>query len=54
MPAQNNLGSQFNDYVWIDGEPVSRSEVHQAAGFKDRTPEYLLEKHKAKQAKKAK
>jgi hypothetical protein len=54
MPAQNNLSGQFNDYVWVDGEPVSREEIHQAAGFTKRDPAYLLEKHKAKQAKKKK
>jgi hypothetical protein len=54
MPAQNNLGGQFNDYVWVDGEPVAREELHKAAGFTKRDPAYLLEKHKAKQAKKAK
>jgi hypothetical protein len=57
MPAQNNLnGQQFpiEPYVWVDGEPVSREEIHQAAGFTKRDPAYLLEKHKAKQAKKKK
>ncbi len=47
-------GQQFNDYVWVDGEPVSRQEIHQAAGFVKRDPEYLLEKNKQKQAKKDK
>ena len=58
MPRPN--GPQFNEqpylepYVWVDGEPVSREEIHQAAGFTKRDPAYLLEKHKAKQAKKKK
>jgi hypothetical protein len=47
-------GNQFNDYVWVDGEPVPRSEIHQAAGFTKRDPEYLLEKNKAKQERKKK
>ena len=56
MPARNNLnGQQFLEpYVWVDGEPVSREEIHQAAGFTKRDPEYLLEKHKAKQERKKK
>jgi hypothetical protein len=45
-------GQQFNDYVWVDGEPVPRSEIHQAAGFTKRDPEYLLEKNKQKQERK--
>lgn len=47
-------GQQFNDYVWIDGEPVAREEVHKAAGFTKRDPEYLLEKRKQKQERKKK
>jgi hypothetical protein len=47
-------GQQFNDYVWVDGEPVARQEIHKAAGFTKRDPEYLLEKNKQKQAKKNK
>lgn len=38
-----------DDQIWVDGEPFSRAEIHQAAGFTERTPEYLLEKHKEKQ-----
>ena len=57
MPRPN--GPQFNQqplerWVWVDGEPFTREEIHQAAGFKERTPEYLLEKHKEKQAKRKK
>jgi hypothetical protein len=57
MPAQNNLnGQQFplEPGTWVDGEPVSLSEIHQAAGFTKRDPAYLLEKHKAKQERKKK
>ena len=56
MPARNNLnGQQFLEpYVWVDGEPFSREEIHQAAGFTKRDPAYLLEKHKAKQERKRK
>jgi len=57
MPAQNNLnGQQFpiEPGAWVDGEPVSLKEIHQAAGFTKRDPAYLLEKHKAKQAKRKK
>lgn len=52
MPAHEKLGGQFNDYIWVDGEPMTRDEVHQAAGFTKRDPAYLLEKHKAKQERK--
>jgi hypothetical protein len=38
--------------VWVDGEPFSREEVHQAVGFTDRNPAYLLKKHKEKQERK--
>jgi hypothetical protein len=55
MPRPN--GEQFNEidpFVWVDGEPVSRQEIHQAANFTKRDPAYLLEKHKAKQERKKK
>lgn len=35
-------------YVWPDGEPYSREEIHQDAGFRGRTPEYLLARHNAR------
>jgi hypothetical protein len=47
-------GQQFNDYVWVDGEPIARQEIHKAAGFTKRDPEYLLEKNKQKQERKKK
>lgn len=47
-------GQQFNDYVWVDGEPIKREELHQAAGFTKRDPAYLLEQHQAKQERKKK
>ena len=52
MSAHEKLGGQFNDYIWVDGEPVAREEVRQAAGFTKRDPEYLLEKNKQKQERK--
>ena len=39
-------------YVWVGSEPYDRSEIHEAAGFPGRTPEYALQKHKARIAKK--
>jgi len=36
-------------WVWVDGEPFTEEEVRQAAGFKERTPEYELEKRRAKE-----
>jgi hypothetical protein len=47
-------GPQFERFAWVDGEPVGIDEIHQAAGFTKRDPEYLLEKHKAKQERKKK
>lgn len=41
-----------DSYVWVDGEPVKRSEVQESANFTERTPEYLLEKNKARKSRK--
>jgi hypothetical protein len=43
---QNRRIISPDQQVWVDGEPFTRSELWEAAGFKERTPEYLLEKHK--------
>lgn len=41
-------------WVYIDDEAIPREEVHENAGFTERNPEYLLQKHKKKQARKRK
>lgn len=41
-----------DSFVWVDGEPVKRSEIHDSADFTERTPEYLLEKNKERKRKK--
>lgn len=41
-------------WVYIDDEAIPREEIHAEVGFSERTPEYLLQKHKEKQAKKRK
>lgn len=59
MSRRNHFDSGAYDphssrWVYIDDEAIPREEVHEAAGFSERTPEYLLQKHKAKQARKKK
>lgn len=39
-------------YVWVGSEPYDRSEVREGAGFTERTPEYLLQKHQEKELRK--
>lgn len=41
-----------DSYVWVDGEPFKRSEVQESANFTERTPQYLLEKNKARKSRK--
>jgi len=41
-----------DSYVWVDGEPVKRSEVQESANFTERTPQYLLEKNKERKSRK--
>lgn len=57
-PVHGQPGHQYDDYcphcadtVYIGREPEFRSEVHIAAGFKERNPAYLLQKHKERQAR---
>ena len=38
-------------HTYVDGEAVNIEELHKSAGFVERDPAYLLEKHKAKKAK---
>lgn len=39
-------------HTYVDGEAMNIEELHQSAGFVERDPQYLLEKHKKKQERK--